>query len=296
MTAITVLVVDGDDATRGPTVDALETAEMSVLEATSVESGVETLISESVDCVVTEYTLPDGSGLDVLSHLRETSPDTPCLLYTGVEPAEIDTTAFERLVVEYLPKAERGDRSRLRQRVEEITSLRTQVGYPLPDDEDARLAALAEYDITDLDVQATFDRLTQLAARHFGVDRAFIGLVHEHDEEFVSCNGGEMEPLPRESTMCTYAILEPDIMVVEDVRDDDRFEHNEALKRRGIRSYAGAPIRTPEGQALGSFCLTDGEVRQYTSEDREYLRLLADEATEQLQLRRRLQAATEGDE
>ncbi|WP_169302431.1 GAF domain-containing protein [Halorientalis salina] len=287
MTAISVLVADADDEARGATASALEDAGMAVSEASAVEAARSELDSD-IDCLVTEYAFPDGTGLDLLSELRSESPDTPCVLFTDAEPSDIDTTAFEDLVVEYLRKDGSDDRTRLRTRVDEVTTLRTQVGYPLPDDEDARLDAIAEYDVENLAVEETLDRLTELAARHFGTDRAFIGLVHEHDEEFVSCHGGTLAPLARENTMCTHAILEPEIMVVEDTQEDTRFEHNDALDRLDIRSYVGAPMRTEDGRAIGSFCLTHDEPRTYSEADREYLRLLADEAMEQLRLRRRL--------
>lgn len=293
--SITVLVADADDDARAATAAELEGVGMTVHEATSVDDAVEVLADHTLDCVVTEYEFPDGSGLDLLAELRQSAPDTPCVLFTDAATSDIDTTAFEGLVVEYLPKS-MTDRDRVRQRIDEITSLRTQVGYPLPDDEDARLDALAQYDIDDLAIKETFDRLTELAAKHFETDVAFIGLVHEHEEEFVSCYGGDIDPLPRESTMCTHAILEQDVMVVEDVAADDRFKHNDALARLDIRSYVGAPMRTPDGRALGSFCLTDDEPREYSEEDRRYLRLMADEAMEQLVLRQRLQRTQEDEQ
>ncbi|WP_247010042.1 GAF domain-containing protein [Halorientalis litorea] len=291
----TVLCVDGDDDDRSATADALADAGLGVHTAASVAEATDAL-GPSIDCVVTEYTLPDGTGLDLIAGVRGHVPDTPCVLFTDDSPEDIDTTAFESVVVEYLSKGSSGGSDRLTELVDTLLARRSQVGYPLPPDEDGRLAALAQYDVAELETVTALDRLTELAARHFDVDRAFVGIVTEHEERFVSCHGGELEPLDREDTMCTHAILEDDLLVVPDVREDDRFEHNDALDRLNIRSYAGAPVRTPDGAALGSFCLTDGDARTYSADDRTYLRLLADEVEEQLDLRSRLREAGRADE
>jgi len=291
----TVLCVDGDDDDRSATADALADAGLDVHTAASVAEATETLES-SIDCVVTEYRLPDGTGLDLVAAVRGHVPDTPCVLFTDDSPEDVDTTAFEGVVVEYLSKGRSGCRDRLCELVDSLLTRRSQVGYPLPADEDGRLAALAQYDVAELEAVTAFDRLTELAARHFDVDRAFVGIVTEHEEEFVSCHGEALTPLDREDTMCTHAILEDDLLVVPDVREDDRFEHNDALDRLNIRSYAGAPVRTPDGAALGSFCLTDGDARTYSADDRRYLRLLADEVEEQLDLRNRLRGSERTEE
>jgi GAF domain-containing protein len=287
----TVLYADGDDETRATTATALSAAGLDVREAATLEAASERLAATTVDCVVTAYDFPDGTGLDLFATVREIAPDTPCLLFTDAETSEIDTSTFEGLVAEYVPREPADAHDRLSRLIDDLVTRRRQVGYPLPDDEDARLAALDQYDIEGLATRETLDRLTDLAARHFEIHRAFVGVVHEHEERFLSCQGPTLDPLAREKTMCTHAILEPDVMVVEDTHEDARFEHNDALKRLHIRAYAGAPIRGPDGAAIGSFCLSDDEPRSFSTAEVEYLRLLADEAAEQFDLRRRLRAA-----
>lgn len=290
MSDLRVLCVDGDDERRAGTLATLAADGIEAVGAETLADATALLEAAPVDCVVTEYELPDGSGMELIETVRSVRPDTPCLLYTDVDPDAVDTGSFGATITEYLRRRE-DDGPRLRGLVESLVAFRSQVGYPLPDDEAARLAALAEYDVDALGVGPAFDRLTALAAEHFGTDVAFVGLVDEHEERFVSCHGAEMAPLERENTMCTHAILEEDLLVVEDVKDDERFRHNQALDRLDIRSYAGAPMRTPEGAAVGSFCLTHDEPRTYTDAELRFLRSLADEAMEQLELRRRLRAA-----
>jgi DNA-binding response OmpR family regulator len=295
MSQTTVLCVDGDDTAREETVAVLSDGDTAVIDAGDVATAIDHIRTGDVDCVVTEYGFADGTGFDLLAAVRETTPDTPCVLYTDRDPAEIDTDEFRGVVAEYLPKEGIGSAERLDQLLAEMRRLRTQVGYPLPDDEDERLAAIGRYEIDDAAIQPTFDRLTELARTHFEVDVAFVGVVGEHEERFLSCAGDDYETLERENTMCTHAILEEDVMLVADVKADPRFEHNEALEELNIRSYAGAPLRTPDGAAIGSFCLTHDEPRTFSDEDARVLRLLADEAMEQLELRRRLPAGEQPD-
>ncbi|WP_336002211.1 GAF domain-containing protein [Halorientalis halophila] len=291
--SVTVVYADGDDDDRAAVAAALTEAGMDVRSAATLESAREVVASTPLDCVVTAYDLPDGNGLELFATVRETRPDTPCILFTDVPTSDVDTTAFEGLVAEYLPSGTDRAHHRLRRLIDELVTRRSQVGYPLPDDEDARLAALEQYELEDSAAQETLDRLTDLARRHFEVYRAFVGVVDDHEERFLSCHGPDLDPLEREQTMCTHAILEPDVMVVEDTNEDPRFEHNDALDRLEIRAYAGAPLRSPSGAAIGSFCLTHDEPRPFSDDEIEYLRLLADEAAEQLNIRLRLRAATE---
>lgn len=293
MSRKTVLCVDGDDTARAETVDVLTDASTEVVGVADVATATALIEDESPDCVVTEYALADGTGFDLLATVRRETPDTPCVLFTDRDPAEIDTDEFHGVVTEYLPKGGAGAAERLGTLIEEILTLRTQVGYPLPADEDGRLAAIDRYDLDDTAIQPAFDRLTALARHHFDVDVAFLGIVGEHEERFLSCSGDDYDPLAREDTMCTHAILEDRVLTVSDVYTDPRFEHTDALDALNIRSYAGAPLRTPAGAAIGSFCVTHGEPHTFSTEDERDLRRFADEAMDQLELRREL-AATDG--
>jgi CheY-like chemotaxis protein len=291
MADLTIACVDGDPESRRRTREAL-VADHDVVSCGSVSEAADLVRTGDIDCVVTEYSLPGGSGLDLTQSIRDKSPDTPCVLFTDVSPDRIDSAQYGDVVVEYLPKDMPEARESLTRLVENVVAQRTQVAYPLPPDEDERLAALAQYDRPGLDAAETFDRLTTLAQSQFGVDVAFVGLVDAHEERFLACAGEDWETLDREDTMCTHTILEDDMMVVEDVNADPRFADNDRLAELDIAAYAGVPLRTPRGATIGAFCLTHGEPREFTEGERADLRLFADEAMEQLELRRRLE---EGD-
>jgi PAS domain S-box-containing protein len=160
---------------------------------------------------------------------------------------------------------------------------------PPVSDETSRLAALRRYEILDTDPEREFDDLTLLAARLCGVSSARISFVDRDREWFKSRVGVTQTEGPRETSFCGHAILGPDVMVVPDAREDDRFADNPLVQGPdGVRFYAGAPLLTSEGLALGTICVTDRAPRELTHDQREALQVLAREVVRQLELRLRL--------
>ncbi len=281
---LTVLCVDPEPTTAAA---LSEQAGFEVYEADSIDAAVETAPTGDIDCVVAEYELSDGTGFELFESVREQSPNAACILYTDSDRSELETAAVQETVAEFFPK-DTIDDDRLAAMVRDAVVNRTQVGFPLPENEDERLDALAEYDVGAFDAQETFDRLSELVATQFDIAVAFVGLVHEVEERFIACHGADWESLPREDSICTYAVLDDDVTVIENVQDDPRFEHNETLRQLDIRSYAGANITAPDGTVIGELCLIHDEPRSYTTAERRTLQLFADEVSEQLTLRRKL--------
>lgn len=282
-----LLCVDGDDAAREDTVGTLRGAGFDVVEASSLADARDRL-DETVDSLVTEQELPDGTGLELIRTVRDRIPDTNCILYTDLSIDEIDTAAFGDVVAEYVRKGEPGADEELISLVQQGVAFQTQTAYPLPDNEPARLAALERYAGDPAALGESFDRLTELATELFDLDAAAVGLVDAHEQRFLACHGITLDPLPREETVCTYAMLDAGVTVIEDVAEDPRFDENEGLAAANIRFYASAPVETPEGEVIGTFCVYDDDAREFSSRDRELLSMLADEAMDQLTLRRRL--------
>lgn len=286
---LAVLYVDPDPDRRADVTGQLQAADgVESIGVDGFASATTALEEWDVDCLVSEHEVGDGTGLDLFRWARESSPDTACILYTDTDLAEVGTEEFSDVVAEYLPRTDPDAGTRLVDLVHNVVANRTQVGYPVPDTEDDRLAAVREYDLPDLSTIETFDRLTHLVADHFGIAVAFIGLIKEDEEEFLACHGADWETLSREDSICTYSMLEQDVTVVADVQSDPRFADNETLKQLNIRSYAGANLTTPDGEVVGELCLVDDEPRGYTEDELASLRLFADEAMEQLELRYRL--------
>jgi GAF domain-containing protein len=172
----------------------------------------------------------------------------------------------------------------------------------LPQDEDERLAALRSYDLDDPELVASLDRITDLAAEHFGVERASINIINEHSQDFLACYGDaeQWESMDREDSICTFTILEDDdVMVVEDVTEDPRFEsRSETLLEMGIHAYMGANLVTSAGLVIGPLCIYDDEPRSFSAADRAYLRDLASVAIDLVELHSRVDgvAAADGGE
>lgn len=283
----TVLCVDPDGAARSETAAALSALPgLAVEEADGLAGATDALAG--VDCVVSEYDLPDGSGLDLFARARESVPDATLVLFTAADLSEIDTAASGEAVAEYVPKDGPDARERLASLVEHGVATGTQTAYPLPDDEEERLDALSAYALDTAALDEAIDRLTDLARAALGVPMAGVGVVAAHEQRFLACRGVDLDRVPREETVCTYAMLEREVTVVEDLQADPRFEANDDLRELGIRAYASANLTTPEGRVLGTFCVYDREPRSFDDRERALLETLAAEATDQLELRRRL--------
>ena len=161
---------------------------------------------------------------------------------------------------------------------------------PQPQDEETRLQTLAQYEVFDTGPEPSFDRLTAQAARLFRVPVALISLVGRDRQWLKSRHGWAVCETSREVSFCAHTILLPcpeDILVVPDASLDPRFADNSLVTGSpGIRFYAGAPLRTPGGQALGSLCIIDLAPRaEFSEEDRVALVDLAATAAEVLELR-----------
>jgi signal transduction histidine kinase len=158
----------------------------------------------------------------------------------------------------------------------------------VPQDETARLKALDQYQVLDTACEAAFDELTCLAAQICGTPIALISLIDECRQWFKSKVGLDAESTPRNLAFCSHAILQPnDLLIVPDARLDPRFATNPLVTSEPhVRFYAGAPLVTPEGYALGTLCVVDRVPRQLSPEQVAALRSLSRQVIAQLELRR----------
>lgn len=159
-----------------------------------------------------------------------------------------------------------------------------------PVDEPARLAALQRYDILDTAPEAAFDDLTLLAAHICGTPMAYLSLIDEDRQWLKSEQGlGGIQETERSVSFCTHAISQTSILEVPDTRDDERFRHNPFVTGQPhIRFYAGAPLVTPDGHALGTLCVVDTRPRRLSPEQMRALDALRHQAQAQLELRLKL--------
>jgi diguanylate cyclase (GGDEF)-like protein len=157
----------------------------------------------------------------------------------------------------------------------------------IPPDETERLKDLHAYGILDSPKEASFDRLTELACGVFGMPMAYISLIDRDRQWCKSSHGFTLDPLGRDSSLCSHTILRPDTLVCEDLREDARFADNPlVLQNDWLRFYAGAPLRTPKGHVVGAFCLLDTKRRTFGREQCRSLEIMAALAVDEMELRR----------
>jgi diguanylate cyclase (GGDEF)-like protein len=146
----------------------------------------------------------------------------------------------------------------------------------IPLEESIRLQALHSLHILDTGPEERFDRLTRLAKRLFGVSVALVSLVDENRQWFKSRAGLVDCETPRSISFCAHAILGEEVLVVPDTWEDPRFHDNPLVTGEPhIRFYAGCPIKAPNGSRLGTLCLIDSAPRNFSDDDKEFLRDIA---------------------
>ena len=157
----------------------------------------------------------------------------------------------------------------------------------MPENEAARLEALHRYCILDTEPERSFDDLTLLASHICGTPMALISLVDADRQWFKSRIGIPISETARAVSFCAHAINHRDLFIVPDARHDERFRDNQLVTGAPeIRFYAGAPLVTPDGHALGTLCVLDRVARTLSREQLEALTALCHQTEAQLELRR----------
>ncbi len=177
------------------------------------------------------------------------------------------------------------------QEAPEIDSIpRGDIHAPIPYDpyavEVARLRALYSLDILDTPAEPEFDDLVQLAAAICASPMCAISFIDDHRQWFKASVGIPMPEIPRELTLCNETILQRDLVIVEDASVDPRFsQHRMVVDGPRLRFYAGMPLTTAEGYAVGTFCMLGPVARGLTAEQQSALRVLSVQVNSRLELR-----------
>ena len=161
-----------------------------------------------------------------------------------------------------------------------------------PPDENERLALLRELDLLDTPAEPVFDRVVRLASRLLEVPMAAFSLIDAERQWFMSRVGIEAGDTPRAYAFRAHTLLQNEPLVVPDARHDPRFADNPLVAGApAIRFYAGVPVRSSAGLALGALCAIDVVPRQLDAEQKAVLVDLAAIIMREVQYRERLAAA-----
>ena len=161
---------------------------------------------------------------------------------------------------------------------------------PLPENETVRLKALYSYNILDTLPELSFDDITRLASQISGTPIALISLIDSERQWYKSKFGLTVTETPRNVSFCAHAILEKDVLVVPDTLEDARFFDNPLVTgKEKIRFYAGSPLVTAKGAALGTLCVIDQKPGSLNELQVESLRALARQVMNQLELRKHIE-------
>ncbi|WP_135306013.1 GAF domain-containing protein [Haloarcula amylovorans] len=292
MSQLTILCVDPKTNWTAPLDGLVEEPACQVLERETLAAAQEIVADRDIDCLVTEYELPDGTGLELISHVREVAPDTGVIICTDADRELIAAEANDH-VVEFVKKDSAQSETRIAQLTRTTAAQRSQTAYPLPATERERLTALEAYNLNAQVFLPVIQRITDLAAVHFDVTQSSVNIITEQTQEFLACHGENWETTPREQSLCTYTILSEGVTVIEDTRADSHFGDSELLQEFDIRFYAGATLTTKEGYPIGTVCIYDDTPREFTDEDEAYLELLAAEVMDWLTVLRQRQNGAE---
>lgn len=153
---------------------------------------------------------------------------------------------------------------------------------------DKRIEVLHEYALLDTLPEQEFDDIVELASVFFHAPISLISLLDSQRQWFKAKVGLDASEIPIEQAFCYHAIQRPEeVFVVPDSLIDERFRTNPlATGEPHVRFYAGAPLVTDEGYALGTLCVIDRQPREFSPEQARILQILAAKVTERFETRR----------
>ncbi len=279
-----VLVADHDAARARQLDSALSALQWQVLVARDAVSATAMVMRERPDAIILRQRLPGGGALVTLRRARasvhsaaiqaiaiadERGDDTKMLLREGANeclPPQADTAA----IIASLQRCT----SAPEQVIEAPQSILRN-----PD----RLAGLERTGLLDSPPTQPFDTLTRLAATLLSVPVALVSLV-DRDRQFFKSSIGLPEPwasrreTPLTHSFCQWVVSDHATLLISDAREHPVLRNNRALHELGVVAYAGVPLTTNAGEAIGSFCAIDSKAHQWSDAETDLLRELTNVA------------------
>ena len=168
---------------------------------------------------------------------------------------------------------------------------------PIPSNEEARMAELEGLNLLDTPPEENFDHITDRLTRLFKVPIALLTLVDKDRQWFKSHKGlpedlDKSRSTPRDVSLCGHVVANDDMLAVRDLARDPRFANNPFVKQRGLRFYAGVSLHGPNGLAIGTLCIMDTKPREFSAQEQELLKAIAEDVMEDIKRRRVLDDRT----
>ncbi|MGI8504590.1 MAG: hybrid sensor histidine kinase/response regulator [Hassallia sp.] len=155
--------------------------------------------------------------------------------------------------------------------------------------ETTRLKALRQYQILDTPPEEVFDDLAFLAAQICGTAIAVINLIDSNRHWFKAKIGLDVQQMPRDIGFCAFCIEKGDSLVIPDTLADERYASASVVTSEPyVRFYAGVPLITPSGEAIGTVCIVDNQPGKISLEQLEALKAISRLIIRQLEIRRNL--------
>jgi GAF domain-containing protein len=154
---------------------------------------------------------------------------------------------------------------------------------PIPPDEASRLQALQALLVLDTPPEERFDRIVRFAAQELDAPIALVSLIDEHRQWFKSRFGLDAVETARDISFCGHAIVQPELFIVGDAAQDERFADNPLVTGPPyIRFYAGVPVCAPSGERVGTLCVIDTRPRELGRIERAVMKALSQLVNEAL--------------
>ncbi|MBV9072924.1 MAG: response regulator [Acidobacteria bacterium] len=282
-----IALIDFDETLLESNRAALESLGYQVQTATDGAAGLQLLEQMRPEIAVLELVLPKLHGLQLCSTVRQ-HPD--------LKGVKIVVAASPTYRVDVRRTRELGAASFLNKPYateDLVRAIKALESVPVPPNEGRRLETLRSYNILDTAPEKAFDELAELAGIICETEGALISFVDSDRLWYKSKVGFVVNEIPRELSFCAHAIMQHEVMVVEDATKDERFAGNPLVSggEESVRFYAGSPLRASTGDALGSVCVIGREPRKLSDKQKRALSLVGNQVQFLLEWRRQ---ATKG--
>lgn len=244
----------------------------------SLQSGLRALFEQTYDLIILDLNVDDSQGYETFKKAHAVAGQVPILVLSGTDDEDLALHAVANGAQDYICK--NGLIDYPLERAARFAIERQQI-------ERRRVAALHSYQILDTNAERSFDDLALLASYICQTPIALISLVDSDRQWFKAKVGIDATDSPRSASFCAHAIKGRSLFVVDDAQHDTRFANNPFVTGApNIRFYAGAPLVTKAGEALGTICVIDHMPRVLKPDQAAALEALSRQVVDQLELRR----------